>query len=193
MRKILAVLGLLAIISCNSNKAVTGSKDIYSLENLSRMSSEDISRNYPQSNMEEGVDEFEEGTETKPYSILFPETEDEVLITWQTEEKKKVSSINYSGEGRWTTADGIKVGMSLEELNKLNGKPVSFYGFGWDYSGAVDWNGGKLAKSGVGVFLKTDKDIPNKFYGDKIVKASEEEIFALELQVGSVMLMNEVN
>ena len=84
MRKILAVVGLLAIVSCNSNKAVTGTKDIYSLENLSRMSSEDISRNYPQSNMEEGVDEFEEGTETKPYSILFPETEDEVLISTYT-------------------------------------------------------------------------------------------------------------
>ncbi|MGA8853946.1 MAG: hypothetical protein WB492_07205, partial [Christiangramia sp.] len=74
------------------------------------------------------------------------------------------------------------------ELNKMNGKKISFYGFGWDYSGAVDWNGGKLEKSGLRVFLTPGNDPSNKFYRDKIIKATPEEIEALDLKVGSIAI-----
>lgn len=46
----------------------------------------------------------------------------------------------------WKAAQtGIKIGTSMEELERLNGGPFSFYGFEWDYAGAVtDWKGGAL-------------------------------------------------
>ena len=47
---------------------------------------------------------------------------------------------------QWHDANGLRPGMTLAELVALNGAPISFYGLGWDYGGAVqDWHGGKLA------------------------------------------------
>ncbi|MFL6593683.1 MAG: hypothetical protein ACJ8GK_13375 [Luteimonas sp.] len=46
---------------------------------------------------------------------------------------------------RWRLEDGIGIGMPLSKLVALNGKPVDFSGFDWDYGGAIgDWNGGRL-------------------------------------------------
>ena len=46
----------------------------------------------------------------------------------------------------WHDVNGLRPGMRLDELVKLNGAPISFYGVGWDYGGVVqDWHGGKLA------------------------------------------------
>ncbi|MEG2941604.1 MAG: hypothetical protein RR969_08490 [Thermomonas sp.] len=49
-------------------------------------------------------------------------------------------------DSMWHDASGLRTGMTLAELVKLNGAPVSFYGLGWDYGGTVqDWHGGRLA------------------------------------------------
>ncbi len=35
--------------------------------------------------------------------------------------------------------------MPLSKLQALNGRPIRFTGFDWDYGGAIsDWNGGRL-------------------------------------------------
>ena len=190
MRKIIFILSILVLAACNSRKAGTsGSNAKYTIENVGNMNAEEIARNFPDSNLEEGEDMFEEGTEKRAYTILYPDTEDELIITWDQENRENVHSIKFTSKGKWSTSTGVDIGTTLAELNKLNGKPVSFYGFGWDYSGAVDWNGGKLAKSGVAVFLKSDEQVPNKFNSDKIIDPSEEELEAMDLKVGSIMIV----
>ena len=48
---------------------------------------------------------------------------------------------------RWRTPDGITVGTSLRDLERLNGRPFRLAGFGFDGSGSVtSWNGGRLSK-----------------------------------------------
>jgi hypothetical protein len=48
----------------------------------------------------------------------------------------------------WKTDSGITLGTSMEEVEKLNGMPFTFYGFEWEYGGIVaDWAGGKLSES----------------------------------------------
>jgi hypothetical protein len=45
----------------------------------------------------------------------------------------------------WTRADGVRVGMTIAELQALNGRAFGFLGFDWDYGGMVsDWRGGRL-------------------------------------------------
>lgn len=189
MRKILFVLVLILLAACNSaKKGTSGSSAKYSLENLGKMDAEDLKSNYPDAQLEEGTDLFEEGTEERAYTVLYPGTENELHITWQDQARKDIYDIRYSGTGKWRSETGVKVGMSYEDLNRLNGKPVSFYGFGWDYSGAVLWNGGKLEDSGLRVFLQPDNEVSNKYYGDLIIKASEEEIKNLDLKVGTIMI-----
>lgn len=51
-------------------------------------------------------------------------------------------------DSRWHDAQGLQLGMTLDELVKRNGAPISFYGFGWEYGGSVqDWHGGRLASA----------------------------------------------
>lgn len=90
---------------------------------------------------EEGM--FDIGTK------LFPGTANEVEIMWHDVEKQAdmrsaLIRIHYNDNiqnfdlsTKWRTKEGVYLGMPLEELVKLNGKPIKFYGFGWDYGGDV--------------------------------------------------------
>ena len=189
MRKFFILSAIILLAACNSaKKGTSGSNAKYSIENLGKMDSEDLKRNYPDSRMEEGIDLFDEGTDERPFTILYPGTENELHITWQDKERTKIHDLRYSANGKWKSDTGVEIGSTYQDLTKLNGKPVSFYGFGWDYSGAVLWNGGNLEDSGLRVFLAPQNDHDNKFFGDHIIKATPEEIEALDLKVASIMI-----
>lgn len=51
-------------------------------------------------------------------------------------------------ESIWTGPMGLKLGMSSEDLARMNGRPFRFLGFDWDYGGYVsDWTEGQLSKA----------------------------------------------
>jgi hypothetical protein len=98
---------------------------------------------------------------------------EEVQILWMDAmHRKGVSSAStrghYDASGKylfsnlWITASGIKIGMTVDELEKLNGKPFMLWGFGWDYGGGIsNWNKGKLDEMGIRVEL-TEGDLTGK-------------------------------
>lgn len=58
----------------------------------------------------------------------------------------RISAITVRDRDTRWRMQGLRPGMSLDELVAANGAPVSFYGFSWDYGGSVDdWHGGSLA------------------------------------------------
>lgn len=187
MRKILLFLGLLLIVSaCKSKKPVPA--DRYVIENLAEFATvEKIKEIYPDARTREGTDMFEEGTVERVYNVLYPDSPDEVLLTWKDHNRTRLHHIRVENEGRWKSKSGIEIGTTYTELEALNEAPISFYGFGWDYSGAVDWNEGKLADSNIRVFLAPKKDPPNQFIGDQIINPSEEEIEKLKLSVREII------
>ncbi|GAB3802001.1 hypothetical protein GCM10028819_30420 [Spirosoma humi] len=92
-------------------------------------------------------------------TTLYKNTSDEVQIIYADEKRTKPETIRIrpqlvDDEGlpiptvaptRWTTADGLRIGTTLKELEKRNGKPFKLWGFEWDYGGMVSsWQGGKL-------------------------------------------------
>ena len=55
-----------------------------------------------------------------------------------------------TSESRWKRADGIRMGLTSVELQTMNGGPFAFYGFEWDYGGAIsDFRGGRLDTKGA--------------------------------------------
>lgn len=79
-------------------------------------------------------------------SVLYPDQPAlKVEIQWQhAKELRQVVRLTVRGSGI-TTKPGFKVGMSLKELEALNGGPFRLAGFGWDYAGTVlGWGEGKL-------------------------------------------------
>ncbi|MCF4100336.1 hypothetical protein L1I30_01535 [Gillisia sp. M10.2A] len=189
MRKIVFVILALTIISCNSSKkAISTNSNKFIVEDLTAYNSEQLKELYPDANMREDKGMFEEGTVERAYCVLYPNTPNELHITWQDDEKSKIHDIRFSDSGKWQSSTGIRVGTSYTELNDLNAKPISFYGFGWDYSGAVLWNEGKLENSQLHVFLTPNTEPKSQFYGDHIIKASEKEIEELDLHVQTLIL-----
>ncbi len=68
----------------------------------------------------------------------------------------------------WTIDPGIRIGMSLADLRRINGKPIGFFGFDWDYGGHVaEWNGGTLAPRDGEMTRRTIRlDLPQEARGD---------------------------
>lgn len=191
MKKVL-VLGLILIAAgCKSGKITADSPEKYRVENLAKVISQrNLEEIYPDAQIAEGVDLFDEGTVERPYSILYPETKDQLLIIWEDQSRTRPYQLYVENEGKWSTQNGIMVGTSYEDLQAINGGSIKFYGFGWDYSGAVDWNDGKLADSNIRVFLAPVQAPPQSFYGDQIIEADPEEILNLDLRVRALMLHN---
>jgi hypothetical protein len=87
--------------------------------------------------------------ETVPGVVIFgadPARRLEVFMR-DMDKRKGIDTLRVGGKSsRWHIDNGMHLGMTLDELVKLNGKPIKFSGMGWDYGGGVlDWNGGKLA------------------------------------------------
>ena len=83
-------------------------------------------------------------------SVLYPAgSQGETGIHLERREgaTQALPSIRAKDQSAWTTAHGIRIGMPLAEVEKLNGKPFKLSGFDWDYGGRVtDWQGGALSK-----------------------------------------------
>ena len=191
MRKLFLILFISFNVACGSGKITSDTAEKYEVENLSKVISQNnLKEVYPDAQIAEGVDVFEEGTVERPYSILYPETRDQLLIIWQDKSQTKAYQIYVENDGKWRSKSGIEIGTSYEKLEKINNGPIKFYGFGWDYSGAVDWNDGKLADSNLRVFLAPVNAPPRSFYGDEIIDANPEEILNLNLKVRALMFHN---
>ena len=92
-----------------------------------------------------------------PGTVLFPGTADAVEITWTDTTRTRPASAEVSivGSG-WSTAEGVRIGTTLEELAGLAGTPVRFSGFGWDYGGSAEWPQGAAGSGGAMLVLAPD-------------------------------------
>ncbi|MEO6138865.1 MAG: hypothetical protein ABIP11_09405 [Luteimonas sp.] len=86
--------------------------------------------------------------ETSRGVILFPDDNHRRAYLYFQDEKRLrgLSMVRVMDEGsRWQLDNGVAIGMPLSKLQALNGRPIRFTGFDWDYGGAIsDWNGGRL-------------------------------------------------
>lgn len=86
--------------------------------------------------------------ETVKASVIFPrDAARRIEVLWIDEKRRRnPAEIRTGVDSTWRTAHGIRRGMSLSEIEALNGRPFRLYGFGFDYGGTtLDWNGGTLA------------------------------------------------
>jgi len=92
----------------------------------------------------------------------------------------------------WHTAEGVTLGTSVDQLQKLNTKPFEFNGFGWDYGGqVVNWHGGAMARdTAIGIRLDALHLFDNKPYrsvmGDKKVSSANRLARELRPYVGEI-------
>ena len=125
-------------------------------------------------------------------TILYKGTPNEAHIVWKDTLNFKnpdYVEVGFAEPGKenqvqWYVTNGVKVGTKLTELEKINGKPFNFSGFGWDYGGSVvDWNGGKLmnpdSTSYLAIIMAYDYEnqalnsVADKVMGDKSFNSND--------------------
>jgi hypothetical protein len=80
-------------------------------------------------------------------SIVFPnEPKRRLEVLWQDEEARaNTALIVIGGQSQWTAPKGLRLGLTLAALEKINGKPFKLSGFDQaDGAAVLDWQGGAL-------------------------------------------------
>jgi hypothetical protein len=117
-------------------------------------------------------------------SILYPKDPKRRLeVLWQNEAARSdLSVVSINGQSTWIAPKGLKLGVTLAALEKLNGRPFKLAGFDWDDGGAIrDWMGGGLSKlpGGCNVGMKLTPDpkisaeVRGRVAGDKEFMSSD--------------------
>lgn len=90
----------------------------------------------------------------------------------------------------WHTAEGVRVGSSLKELQEANGKPFRFNGFEWDLAGLVtSWNGGRYSANFVVALTPGNPDgLRPEWLGETQLSSDDPALEPLEARVGSIVV-----
>jgi len=90
--------------------------------------------------------------ETSRGIVLFPDDPSRraYLYFQDAQQLRSLSLVRVMDPGsRWRLENGIGIGTPLSALVAMNGKPIRFSGFDWDYGGGIsDWKGGRLEPAG---------------------------------------------
>ena len=115
-----------------------------------------------------------------------------IRVLWGSAQKVDLAILTGQASV-YRTGDGITLGTTLRELEKLNGKPFKMSGFGWTYGGRItDWNEGKLQNKlkGIGLGLEFEPlrwtrlpDQGQSLTGDRFLLSSEPELHRLDPHV----------
>ncbi|MCO6488409.1 MAG: hypothetical protein J5I98_08330 [Phaeodactylibacter sp.] len=130
--------------------------------------------------------------ESQPGIAVFPDTPNELEIVWDiaaatgNPEFIRISKADTD----WRTIQGVTVGTTLEELEKVNGRPFNLYGFGWDYGGLVnDWRGGHLDSYLVIALEPADwEQVGPEVSGDITFSSNDPKVRALGARVASMVV-----
>jgi hypothetical protein len=98
-----------------------------------------------------------------PASVLFPNDPKRRLEVWWSNitARKDIHLIVIGGQSTWAAPGGLRLGQTLEQVEKLNHKPFKLKGFDKDgIATGTDWDGGALVTVAggckAGVSLRAD-------------------------------------
>ena len=116
---------------------------------------------------------------------LFAGTDRELEILFNEEgSEKEITDIRIIGKG-WKFSNGLALGMSIAEVEKVNGKPYQIAGFDWDYGGYANFEGGKM-EAKVSVRFSPDGDVDASLSGDKQIPSTNKKLRAAKVKVTDI-------
>ena len=162
-------------------------------------SESDLRRSYGDRNVAPGRVALGEGYASEG-SVLFPEDSTRrVEVVWEDSLHRAIPSRVFLRGDRslWKLPGDVTLGLSLADLERMNGRPFTLSGFGWDYEGVViSWAGGLLdttLTSDVKVYLRparVDWARPEyaRVQGDRTFTSSQAEMRALNPRVYQIVV-----
>jgi hypothetical protein len=133
-----------------------------------------------------------------PASVLFPKDPKRRLeVLWQNDAARSGTQlIVINGRSAWTAPRGLRLGLQMPALERLNSKPFKITGFGADGSTVADWQGGSLGSlpggCKVGLRLvpdqKASQDAREKVAAAKELLSTDAGVRALRATVAEILL-----
>jgi hypothetical protein len=132
-------------------------------------------------------------------SVLFAKDPKRRLEIWWGNQANRSDTylILINGQSTWTAPGGLRLGLSLADLQKLNRKPFKIQGFDKNNVAAVsDWDDGALAtipggcKSGVSLQAdpKADADALSAFPADKDFSSDDAALRGIKAKVSEILI-----
>jgi hypothetical protein len=121
----------------------------------------DLEKLFGKSNLLDTMDYGAEGLDSFIVTRIFSNTPREIVVNWQKDKfHKKISTVDCLQQNSpYKTIDSLRIESTLEKLLAVNGKPISFYGTGWDYGGLItSYNKGKFENSNIFFSLDSKED-----------------------------------
>lgn len=197
MKNTIQILLVLLLLNSCSNKVkkpatkttetatAIAKKDIskidYPLDSLLSFDSEEALKKVFGKHVKRAVGFYPEGMGEYEMTLLFPDSKNQVEFIWEDDSLhiNKLQYIRITSKGTdWKTKEGITIGTTMKDLEVFNKKPFAFFGFEWDYSGAIDWKNGDLAKRNIyGNLELSDDTMTGEFLdllGDVTIETTSE-------------------
>jgi hypothetical protein len=157
----------------------------------------DFEEAYGKANVVTGEVDGPEGT-TMVATTVFPNDEDKTFEVYWFDEVKHERLAGFTVPAKDTAPGGVKLGMSIKDVQKLNGKVFTLWGFYWDYGGQAGFKDGKLANLPGGCYINVtfnpsidppNDKISNAVSGDKEIKSNMKELDVIkpvvqEIEIG---------
>jgi hypothetical protein len=130
--------------------------------------------------------------EFAPGLALYPKSPEEIEVLLNEDDEILAYQIENPA-GKWATKDGLRIGSSIADLEKANGRPFQLTGFDWDYGGTVvSWEGGYFEGKDFYVRLAYNSDLPiaegdiEKIIGDQQIMSSEPALKKYEVHIDRI-------
>ena len=115
--------------------------------------------------------------ETIKGAIVLGGTDHEMHVIWHPEKPgKEAFHVDLVGKA-WKLEGGVKLGATLEEVEKANGGPFKVYGFGWDMGGFAVFEKGKLDGKVMVRFVSTGPESED-ILGDRQIPSNNAKLRA---------------
>jgi hypothetical protein len=131
-------------------------------------------------------------------SVLYPKDPKRHLeVLWNNEAARSDTSlVVINGQSTWTGPKGLRLGLPIAALEKLNGKPFQLAGFDQDNAGAaIDWQGGALDKvpggCKVGVRMTPDPKATEEARtaaAGKVLMSSDAVVRAVQPKIAEILI-----
>jgi hypothetical protein len=119
---------------------------------------------------------------------MFVGTDREVEIIFNPEgNEREIWEVKPIGKA-WKFENGLKLGLSLEEVEKINGKAFKVWGFDWDLGGWADLTGGRL-EGKVSIRLEPSAAASEELSGDKQIASTDKKLRAAKPKVSELTVL----
>jgi hypothetical protein len=137
-----------------------------------------------------------EGTTMLATEVFPDDPQKRMMFVWWNEET--LTDVSYVELPPGDSVAGVKLGMTVKEVEAINGEPFSMTGFWWDYGGFAGFQSGTLAELPGGCMIQLSfnpgvSDYPASLdvepvSGDRQVDSTEPLLETLDVRVDSISL-----